>query len=83
MRIGNPNTAPVNTAGTQAAEKHGERAAPAKTEDAVELSRLSRAVAGEGAREARLEELQSQVRAGTYQVPAEELSKSIVKFHEE
>ncbi len=83
MRIGDLNTAPVNPAGAPAVGKHTERTTPAGSGDAVELSRLSRAVASEGAGEARLEELRAQVKAGTYQVPAEEIGKSIVRFHEE
>jgi anti-sigma28 factor (negative regulator of flagellin synthesis) len=83
MRIGDLNTAPLNPAGAPAIDKHPERTKPAGSEDAVELSRLSRAVAAESAGEARLEELRAQVKAGSYQVPAEEVSKSIVRFHEE
>ncbi len=83
MRIGDLNTAPVNPAGTPAVDKHPERTTAAGSEDAVDLSRLSQAVAAESAGEARLEELREQVKAGTYQVPVEKISESIVRFHEE
>ncbi len=83
MRIGDLNTALVNPAGAPAVDKHPERTTAAGSEDAVNLSRLSQAVAAESAGEVRLDELREQVKAGTYQVPAEEVSKSIVRFHEE
>lgn len=83
MRIGDLNTAPVNPAGSPAVDKHKGHKTPPESQDAVELSRLSRAVTAEGASEARLEELRAQVKAGTYQPPAEEVSKSILRFYEE
>lgn len=83
MRIGDLNTASVNPAGNPATRRQPEPLTPAGSGDAVELSRLSKAVTAEGASQARLEELRAQVKAGTYQVPPEEISKSIVRFHEE
>ncbi|HOK44458.1 MAG TPA: flagellar biosynthesis anti-sigma factor FlgM [Bryobacteraceae bacterium] len=82
MRIGDLNTAPVNPAGSPAIDKHKGHETPAESKDAVELSRLSRAVMAQGASEARLEELRAQFKAGTYQPPAEEVSRSILRFYE-
>jgi len=47
--------------------------------DHVELSALSRAVAGLGP--GRLQEIQTSVNAGTYEVNAAELSRRIVDFY--
>lgn len=47
--------------------------------DHVELSRLSQALTGEAAGEARLEELRMQVAEGAYEVPAADLSRRIVE----
>ena len=86
MRIGDLNAASLNPAAGQAAEKLPEEAArpvDAAPDDAVALSRLSQAIGGPGPNEARLEQLQLEVAAGTYRVPAEEIARKIVEFHEE
>ncbi len=51
--------------------------------DATELSRLSHALAKSAASDSRLDQLRLQVQQGTYEVPAEQLSKKIVDFHTE
>ena len=86
MRIGDLNAASVNPPAGQAAEKPPENAAPppdAAPDDAVALSRLSKAITVPGPSEARLEQLKLEVAAGTYRVPAEEIARKIVEFHEE
>ncbi len=84
MRIGDLNPTPVNPSATPSAGKSagdaGRDSAPAPN-DAVELSRLSQAVAEPGASDTRIEEIRNAVQAGTYQVPPSELAKNIVDFH--
>lgn len=86
MRIGDLNPAKVEPAAGQTAEKLLKEAGQhpiAASDDAVELSRLSEAVAEPGPNQARLEQLRIEVQAGAYQVPAGDLAKKIVEFHEE
>lgn len=86
MRIGDLNAASVSPPAGQAAEKLQEDAArpsDAAPDDAVALSRLSQAVTVPGPSEARLEQLKLEVAAGVYRVPAEEIARKIVEFHEE
>ena len=86
MRVDDVNPAPVNpAAGAQPSEKpQGIAQEPAsELDDAVELSRLSEALAEAGTDAARIERLRAAVRSGAYQVPASEVAGKIVDFHKE
>ena len=85
MRIDSYNPAGVNpasadkTAEVAASQQKAAAAAEAKKRhDSVELSGLSKALSEPSVNEARLERLHKAVAAGTYQVPAEQLSRKIV-----
>lgn len=67
----------------EAGERSGEadRGPAATHADSVSLSRLSQALFFSPARQARLEELRLLLEAGAYQVPAEEISRSLVEFY--
>ena len=84
MRIGDMNLAPQNPSTNQAVERPvdeaGSRPSAARN-DALELSRLSQAVAQNGSSSARLEQLRLEVKAGTDPVSALEISKKIVDFY--
>lgn len=81
MRIGDLNAPALNPVVSPAGETQTEHAPFAAREDVVELSKLSEAVAAEGAGSAGIEQLRAQVRAGTYAPPADEVAKSVVRFY--
>ena len=78
------NLAPQNPSTNQAvegpADQAGSRPSAARNH-ALELSRLSQAVAQNGSSSARLEHLRLEVKAGTSQVTAQEISRKIVDFY--
>lgn len=57
------------------------QAAAGMRSDQTDLSRLSQVLTGDVDKEPRLAELRLEVTAGSYQVPAAEVSRRIVDFH--
>jgi flagellar biosynthesis anti-sigma factor FlgM len=85
MRIDSYNSAGVGSASVDktaelaaSQQKTTAAAEVKKKQDSVELSGLSQALSASSVDEARLERLHQSVAAGTYNVSAEDLSRSIV-----
>ncbi len=88
MRIGDPNPPSLSAAGAAGARKREDEdsaGAPVTSlsNDAVALSRLSRAVAEPVPSTPRIERLRREVKAGSYDVPASTLATKLVNFMKE